>query len=558
MEINKLNSLIELYFKKCDEIDHKKVFLKWLKPGEKTLSWGEIRERISKLSFKIKSLISEGERCLILSENSPNWLISDIAVMNAGGISVPIFTTYSYNDYEYILNDCKPTLVIVSNDSQFKKIKRFINLDIQKIISFEKIEVESILMQDISNEDNHKEIINVNLKRTMPACIIYTSGTSGKPKGVVLSHGGILSNCEGAVELLKPLTKKKNPVFLTWLPLSHSYEHTVQFIQIILGAEVYYAESLEKIISNMAIAKPTIMTAVPRFYQNLYTKININFEKQKGIKKKFINMTLNLGKKILKKENINFREKIINLICNLIVRKKIQNQFGGNLQAFISGGGALDKNIGEFLNAIGLPTLQGYGLTEASPVVSCNLPDLVKVDTVGPPFSSVQVKIAHDGEILIKGENVMLGYWNQKKETEKVIKDGWLHTGDIGELDHNNYLKIIDRKKDIIINLGGDNISPSKIENILCLNQLIKQSFVYGDKKNYLVAIIVCDKEINKEKIKPVIAKINGNLTSIEKIKKFILIHSEFTIDNGMLTPTLKLKRKVIIKNYFKQIENLY
>jgi long-chain acyl-CoA synthetase len=558
MEINKLNSLIELYFKKCDEIDHKKVFLKWLKPGEKTLSWGEIRERISKLSFKIKSLISEGERCLILSENSPNWLISDIAVMNAGGISVPIFTTYSYNDYEYILNDCKPTLVIVSNDSQFKKIKRFINLDIQKIISFEKIEVESILMQDISNEDNHKEIINVNLKRTMPACIIYTSGTSGKPKGVVLSHGGILSNCEGAVELLKPLTKKKNPVFLTWLPLSHSYEHTVQFIQIILGAEVYYAESLEKIISNMAIAKPTIMTAVPRFYQNLYTKININFEKQKGIKKKFINMTLNLGKKILKKENINFREKIINLICNLIVRKKIQNQFGGNLQAFISGGGALDKNIGEFLNAIGLPTLQGYGLTEASPVVSCNLPDLVKVDTVGPPFSSVQVKIAHDGEILIKGENVMLGYWNQKKETEKVIKDGWLHTGDIGELDHNNYLKITDRKKDIIINLGGDNISPSKIENILCLNQLIKQSFVYGDKKNYLVAIIVCDKEINKEKIKPVIAKINGNLTSIEKIKKFILIHSEFTIDNGMLTPTLKLKRKVIIKNYFKQIENLY
>ena len=558
MEINKLNSLIELYFKKCDEIDHKKVFLKWLKPGEKTLSWGEIRERISKLSFKIKSLISEGERCLILSENSPNWLISDIAVMNAGGISVPIFTTYSYNDYEYILNDCKPTLVIVSNDSQFKKIKRFINLDIQKIISFEKIEVESILMQDISNEDNHKEIINVNLKRTMPACIIYTSGTSGKPKGVVLSHGGILSNCEGAVELLKPLTKKKNPVFLTWLPLSHSYEHTVQFIQIILGEEVYYAESLEKIISNMAIAKPTIMTAVPRFYQNLYTKININFEKQKGIKKKFINMTLNLGKKILKKENINFREKIINLICNLIVRKKIQNQFGGNLQAFISGGGALDKNIGEFLNAIGLPTLQGYGLTEASPVVSCNLPDLVKVDTVGPPFSSVQVKIAHDGEILIKGENVMLGYWNQKKETEKVIKDGWLHTGDIGELDHNNYLKITDRKKDIIINLGGDNISPSKIENILCLNQLIKQSFVYGDKKNYLVAIIVCDKEINKEKIKPVIAKINGNLTSIEKIKKFILIHSEFTIDNGMLTPTLKLKRKVIIKNYFKQIENLY
>tara|TARA_B110000967_G_scaffold133044_1_gene135831 strand:+ start:5 stop:1681 length:1677 start_codon:yes stop_codon:yes gene_type:complete len=558
MEINKLNSLIELYFRKCDEVDHKKKFLKWLKPGKKFYSWGDVRERIFKLSFKIKSLISEGERCLILSENSPNWLISDIAVMNAGGISVPIFTTYSSNDYEYILNDCKPSLIIVSNDNQFKKIKKYINLETQKIISFEKIEVKSLLMQDILNEDNHKDIINDNLKRNMPACIIYTSGTSENPKGVVLSHGGILSNCEGAVELLKPLIKKKNPIFLTWLPLSHSYEHTVQFIQIIVGAEVYYAESLEKLISNMKLAKPTIMTAVPRFYQNLFTKININFENQKGIKKKLIDNTLKLGKKLLKKENINFWEKIINFICNLLVRKKIQNQFGGNLQAFISGGGALDRNIGEFLNAIGLPTLQGYGLTEASPVVSCNLPDLVKVETVGPPFRSNEVKIADDGEILIKGENVMLGYWNNKEETEKVIREGWLHTGDIGELDHNNYLKITDRKKDIIVNLGGDNISPSKIENILCLSQFIKQSFIYGDKRNYLVAIIVCDKEISKEQIKPVIENININLALIERIKKFILIQDEFTIDNGMLTPTLKLKRKVIIKNYLKKIENLY
>ena len=558
MEINKLNSLIELYFRKCDEVDHKKIFLEWLKPGEQSHSWGNIREKIFKLSFKIKSLISEGERCLILSENRPNWLVSDIAVMNAGGISVPIFTTYSSNDYEYILNDCKPSLIIVSDDSQYQKIKKNINFDIQKIISFEKIEAESLLMQDILNEDKYKKIINNNLKRNMPACIIYTSGTTGNPKGVVLSHGGILSNCEGAVELLKPLTKKKNPIFLTWLPLSHSYEHTVQFIQIIVGAKVYYAESLEKLIPNMRVAKPTIMTAVPRFYQNLFMKININFEKQKNFKKKIIDITLNLGKKILRKEKMTFREKIINFICNLVVRRKIQNQFGGNLQAFVSGGGALDQNTGEFLNAIGLPTLQGYGLTEASPIVSCNLPDLVKVETVGPPFRSNEVKIADDGEILIKGENVMLGYWNQKEETEKVIKEGWLHTGDIGELDHNNYLKITDRKKDIIINLGGDNISPSKIENILCLNKLIKQSFIYGDKKNYLVAIIVGDKEIHKEKIKPVIEKINDKLTSIEKIKKFILIHDEFTIDNGMLTPTLKLKRKVITKNYLKQIENLY
>ncbi len=558
MDISKLNSLVELYFKKTEEVDGKRTFLKWLKPDKRTYNWEDITERIYKLTVKIKSLIKQGDRCLILSENRPYWLMTDIAIMNAGGISVPIFTTYSANDYEYILNDCKPSLIFVSNQDQFKKIKNFINNDVKKIISFEKIDTDSLLIKEILDEEIKEKIVNKDLKRNMPACIIYTSGTSGNPKGVVLSHGGILSNCEGAVELLEVLTKKKDPVFLTWLPLSHSYEHTVQFIQIIVGAKVFYAESLEKLISNMGVAKPTIMTAVPRFYQNLFTKINMNFEKQSGLKRKLINQTLNLGKKILKKEKFKLSEKIINFLCEKLVRKKIRNQFGGNLQAFVSGGGALDQNIGEFLNAIGLPTLQGYGLTEASPVVSCNLPDLVKVESVGPPFRTNKVKIAEDGEILIKGENVMLGYWNLKEETEKVIKDGWLHTGDIGELDNNNYLKITDRKKDIIVNLGGDNISPSKVENVLCLNENIKQSFVYGDKKNYLVALIVSEKGINKEQIKLIIENINKNLTLIEKIKKFILIYEEFTIENGMLTPTLKLKRKEIIKNYKQQLENLY
>ena len=558
MHLNKVNSLVELFFNKIDEVDKKKPFLKWLKKDKPTYNWGEIEDKIYKLTSKIKTLINNGDRCLILSENRPYWLMTDIAIMNAGGISVPIFTTYSTNDYKYILNDCKPSLIFVSNQDQFNKIKKFINSDVKKIISFEKIDADSLLIQEILDENINDKVINKDLKRNMPACIIYTSGTSGNPKGVVLSHGGILSNCEGAVELLETLIKKKDPVFLTWLPLSHSYEHTVQFIQIIVGAKVFYAESLEKLISNMEQAKPSIMTAVPRFYQNLFTKIKINFEKQSGLKRKLINQTLNLGKKILNKTELSLSEKIINFLCEKLVRNKIRKQFGGNLQAFVSGGGALDHNIAEFLNAVGLPTLQGYGLTEASPVVSCNLPDLVKVETVGPPFRTNEVKIAEDGEILIKGENVMLGYWNLKEETEKVIKNGWLHTGDIGEFDSNNYLKITDRKKDIIVNLGGDNISPSKIENILCLNENIKQSFVYGDKKNYLVALIVSEKEINKDRIKLIIENINKNLTLIEKIKRFVLIHKEFTIENGMLTPTLKLKRKEIIKNYKHQLENLY
>ena len=556
MNVSKINSLVELYFKKKSKVEKKKPFLKWLKPNNNIeYTWEEVTEKIYKLTNQIKIMINEGDRVLLLSENRPEWFIADIAIMNAGGITVPIFTTYAENDYKYILKDCSPSLIIVSNDNQFKKIEKFI--ENKKIISFETIQNESIPLSVIFKKEGKKSV-NDKLNRSMPACIIYTSGTSGYPKGVVLSHGGILSNCEGAEELLQPLIKKKKPVFLTWLPLSHSYEHTVQFIQILIGAKIFYAESLEKLILNMNDAKPTIMTAVPRFYQNLFTKISINFQKQVGIKKKLIDQTIKLGKKLLKKKKLSFKENVINFFCQKLVRKKIQKQFGGNLQAFVSGGGALDQNIGEFLNAIGLPTLQGYGLTEASPVVSCNLPSIVKVDTVGPPFRTNSVKIAEDGEILVRGENVMLGYWNQKEATDNVIKKGWLHTGDIGEIDKNGFLKITDRKKDIIVNLGGDNIAPSKIENILCLSESIKQAFVYGDKKNYLVALIVAEKETNKEIIKLILEKVNKNLTLIEKIKKFVLIFEEFTINNGMLTPTLKLKRKEIIKNYKQQLENLY
>ena len=556
MNVRDINSLVELFFKKADKINKNKPFLEWLNPKNSLkYNWGDVVTKVYQLTSKFKNLIEEGDRVIILSENRPEWLITDIAIMNAGGISVPIFTTYAEKDYEYIINDCSPSLIIVSDSKKYDKIKKFVKHN--KVISFEKFN-DSIQSYNQIFENNFEKIENKNLERKKPACIIYTSGTSGKPKGVVLSHGGILSNCEGAQELLQPIINKKNPVFLTWLPLSHSYEHTVQMIQILLGAKVFYAESLDKLIFNMGEAKPTIMTAVPRFYQNLYTKINLNFDKQTGIKKMLIFQTVSLGKKILRKIQLTFFEKIQNFFCEILVRKKIQRQFGGNLQAFVSGGGALDKNIGEFLNAIGLPTLQGYGLTETSPVVSCNLPGLVKVDTVGPPFRFNKVKIASDGEILVKGENVMLGYWNQKEATDEVLKDGWLHTGDVGIVDSSGYLKITDRKKDIIINLGGDNISPSKIENILCLNDTIKQSFVYGDKKNYLVALIVTEKEMNKEKIKIILENINKNFTLIEKVKKFVLIHEEFTIANGMLTPTLKLKRKEIIKNYKQQLENLY
>ena len=497
----------------------------------------------------MKEKLSKGDRCVLLSENRPEWLIADIAIMNAGGVTVPLFTTYSEKDYEYIINDCKPKICIVSNSIQFKKIEKFISTE-TKVISFENFNQKIESIKNIFEKKSKQEKMNIlnnynnEIIRKDLACIIYTSGTTGNPKGVMLSHGGILSNCEGAREILDSLVKKEPAVFLTWLPLSHSYEHTVQYVQITLGAKVFYAESLEKLLPNMSKAKPTIMTAVPRFYQNLYSKIYLNFSKQKGLKKNLIENTISLGTKLLNNEKLNLKEKIINFWCEILVRRKIKNQFGGKLKAFVSGGGALDQKIGEFLNSIGLPTLQGYGLTETSPVVSCNIPGKIKIETVGPPFKTNQVKIADDGEILVKGENIMLGYWNMQKETDDVIKNDWLHTGDIGEITKEGNLKITDRKKEIIVNLGGDNISPSKIENLLCLNENIKQSFVYGDKKNYLVALIVSESQENKKEIELYIENLNKSLALVEKVKKFMLIQEEFTIENGMLTPTLKLKRK--------------
>ena len=562
MKIENINSLVELYFKKYDEIKNKKgpPFLFGLSSKDKnsSLNWNEVTLKIKSLTTFLQDYISPGDRCVLLSENRPQWLIADIAIMNSGGVTVPLFTTYSDSDYEYIINDCGPKVCIVSNKLQYEKIEKFLN-DKIKIISIDEFTNQIENFSEIFKKTNlTNKSYNDKIKRNDLACIIYTSGTTGKPKGVMLSHGGILSNCEGALEILTSIVKKKKPVFLTWLPLSHSYEHTVQFVQISLGAKVYYAESLDKLIPNMSVAKPTIMTAVPRFYQNLYNKISLNFSKMEGLKKKLITNTLKLGTKKLKKENLNFGEKISNFLCEILVRKKIKKQFGGELQAFVSGGGALDQKIGEFLNSIGLPTLQGYGLTEASPVVSCNVPGNIQIETVGPPFKTNEVKISNDGEILVKGENVMLGYWNKKDETNEVIKEGWLHTGDIGEFTKEGNLKITDRKKEIIVNLGGDNISPSKIENLLCLNEKIKQSLVYGDKKTYLVALIVSDNEENRSEINLYIENLNKNLQTIEKIKKIKLIKEEFTIENGMLTPTLKLKRKKILEKYKEDLEKLY
>ena len=564
MKLESYNNLLELFFDRYQLENKNEIFLQSLKNENSNFTWKQTFDAIQNLSLFLDQYITTNDRCLLISENRPEWLISDLSIMLSKGITVPAYTTYVERDYEFLINDCKPSVIIVSDAIQLKKINIIIKKHsfIKKVISFENIKdknitfIEEIFNQTYKQEKNFKEI---GLRRKDISCIIYTSGTQGNPKGVMLSHGGILNNCEGSTKLLKEIITTK-PKFLTWLPLSHSYEHTVQFVQIAVGAKIFYAESIDKLIKNMNDCSPDIMTAVPRFYQNLYQKISSTFKKATGVKKLLVNSTTRIGKKYFLKEKLSIYEKFINYICNKLVRKKIKSQFGGNLKAFISGGGALDYKVGVFLNSIGLPTLQGYGLTETSPVVSCNPIDDIRIETVGPPFKGNEVMIAEDGEILVKGENVMLGYWNNPTETDKVIQNGWLFTGDIGTIE-NGYLKITDRKKDILITPGGDNISPVKIESELTKIEFIEQALVYGDNKPFLVALLVLNnnfKDTDYKIIQKEIEKINKELTKIEKIKKFLIINNQFSIENGFMTPTLKLKRFKIIQEYKKELEDLY
>ncbi|RZO89090.1 MAG: long-chain fatty acid--CoA ligase [alpha proteobacterium HIMB114] len=560
MDYSNLDNLYEL-FELQSKNYNKKKFLHSINADKSlnTFSWKDVSEKTILISNFLRNQgVVKGDRVMLVSEGRPEWMISDLSILRTGAVTVPNYTTYTQKDFEFVLNDCRPKGLIVSNYKLYKIIidaSKKINFNFEFILSFDEINNIMNLKKIDIKED---KVVN-NCRRLDPACIIYTSGTQGNPKGVILSHGGILANCEDSKNLVQKL-KINNPRFLTWLPLSHSYEHTVQFVQISLGAKVYYSPSIEKLLENIKIAKPHVLTAVPRFYNNLYNKMLNTAKKSSKIKKLLFFKTLKLGEKRFIGNQLSSIEKIINKILDILVRKKVINNFGGNLRAFVSGGGPLDKNVGTFLNALGLKTLQGYGLTETSPVVSCNPVNKIKIDTVGIIFSNNKVKIADDGEILVKGENVMLGYWNNDTATNEVIKNGWLHTGDIGEIDHDGYLKITDRKKDIIVSVGGDNISPSKIENLLCLNDEIEQAYVDGDNQKFLVCLLVLNKNFKRDdkKIKSIIDETNKELTQIEKIKKFDVIKDEFTISNELLTPTMKIRRHKIKLKYKKILENFY
>ena len=562
-------NLPELFFLKAKENLKNQHLLKINNTTNEIESWtwSDTLSSINKIYQFINSQnLHKEERVLLVSENRPEWMSADIAIMSNQLIAVPNYITYTSRDFEHILNDSKPKGLIVSNKNLLDTVliaSKKINFELQFIICFDRFENSNIpnlsFYDDLIEDSSIEPDKYLSIQRNDPASIIYTSGTQGLPKGVVLSHGGILSNCEGAYELLQTL-KGPDLTFLTWLPLSHSYEHVVQFVTLMMEAKVFYNKSIETLLPTIKVAKPHIMTAVPRFYNNLFAKMQINLKNQSQFKQNLFNQAILLGTKKLHQQKLSISEKIFDFLLDKLVRKKVLNNFGGRLKAFVSGGGPLDSRVGEALNALGLKTLQGYGLTETSPVVSCNPLHKVKVETVGPIFPGVEVKLAEDGEILVKGENLMLGYWNNPEATKKTIIDGWLHTGDIGEFDEEGYLKITDRKKDIIVSLGGDNIAPSKLENLLTLSSDIEQACVFGEQKNYIAALIIlsADSKATKEQIDLYIEKMNVDLSQPEKIKRYHIIDEPFTIENNLMTPTMKVRRHEVEKKYSEVINGMF
>ena len=594
LNFDEFNSVVKIFDKQSSMLQDQPYLWRKIDDKYSSLSWKEVRNNVESFSTALKNLgILAGDRVVIVSENRPEWQIADLSIMAVGAISVPAYTTSTTNDYEYIIKHSGARCIIVSNhDLANKVLPAVLNSHMcQTVIKINDdnknydVPITVLSWNSLINENNNSvlqltESIK-NHKRTDTACIIYTSGTGGNPKGVMLSHGAMLANCTGCKYLLEDIVSSLKEIrFLSWLPLSHSYEHTITFYMIGIGAQIYYAEGIEKLLVNMAEARPHFMTAVPRFYDSLHARISQGLKKQSKVSQFFFKETLRLGKKTYFNEPLSFFEKKFNGLLNKIVRKKVNKRFGGSLKALVSGGAALNFEVGLYLSALGLPLLQGYGQTETAPVVSANPPNKIKLDTVGPVFKGTKVKIAEDGEILVSGENVMNGYWNDPKATSSTLINGWIHTGDIGELDEEGYLKITDRKKDIIVNAGGDNISPSRVEEKLNIEPEIAQSMMYGDFKNYLVAILVPDrdytqewakdhhKEFNIKKlnqdsdfikmIKTTTERVNKKLSQIEQVRKFLLIDEEFTVENNMMTPTLKVRRFKVKEKYQNQLEALY
>lgn len=588
-------NLPSMFFKQAEKYGDA-PFL-WTKDGETgefvPTSWNDAADQVRALARSLYKIgVRPGDRVLLVSENRTEWGIADLAIMCVGALTVPAYTTNTERDHLHAIEDSGAGIAIISTK---KLAQPFLHAALDSGRCRHAIMMEDwgqsfvgdititrwedVISQGRGLTDDVDAWIS-EIARDQLACLIYTSGTGGAPKGVMLSHGAILSNCMGAFDIIETLGIEEE-VFLSFLPLSHSYEHTAGlYFPMSIGAQIYYAESLDRLAANLAEVRPTIMTAVPRLYEMLYQRMSRMVEKEGGFKQKLFNLTLKLGRKTYEKEPLSLIEKIQNFVCEILLRRKLRQRFGGRIKAMVSGGGPLNYELGVLFVSCGIRILQGYGQTEFSPVVSCNRAENNKLRTVGPPMVGAEAKIADDGEILLRGESMMKGYWNLPEVTAATIIDGWLHTGDIGKFDEEGSLVITDRKKDIIVNSGGDNISPQRIEGLLTLETEISQAMVYGDDKPYLVAVLWPDEDFMREfakengiennidllgeneefrkKIRTAVDHVNRRLSTIEKVRSFTFAESPFSIDNEMLTPSMKIRRHKIKAAYGQALDALY
>lgn len=580
-----MNNLPEIFLKNSLLFQDKTLF-GFKEEGEwQRLSWNNTAQILENLASGLKEIgVKKNDKISIIADNSYQWCIIDLAIISLGGITVPGYTTSNEEEISYLLSHSETSIIFINSKllpiiekilPTLNKIKYVVcvdELNTTKKFKFKKLLYTYRELIKIGSKNKNKQnLLRESIKKIKKddvSCIIYTSGTSSQPKGVMLTHGSILSNIFGANELVKEI-KVKDHRFLSIIPLSHAYEHTAGFfLPIYIGAEIYFNDNRDQIVSDLLSVKPTLMTAVPRLYEVLYKKINNQLATQNKVTQKLFYKTVALGTKTFKGFNLSLIEKAENLILDKIVRKKLQRKFGGNLQAFISGGAALNEQVGLFFQSLGINILQGYGQTECSPLISCNPINKIKIDTVGVPIKGLKVKLSKEKEILVRGDSLMKGYWKDKNNTDKVIINGWLHTGDLGFIDDEGYIKISGRINEMIVNSGGENIAPVPIENLLLEHEEIEQAMVYGHNKPFLIALLVPNENLlnsNSNNVQNlttqfqgIINNINKDLSPTKRIRKFIILEKYFTIDNNMLTPTLKIKRHKIFSNYYNEIQKLY
>ncbi len=559
------------------------------------ISTNELYDKVKYMTLGLLALgLKNSDKVSLLSETRYEWTFSDISIIIAGGVTVPIYPTLVPEQIKFILENSDSTMVIFSDIIQWKKLAMIKDSlpAVKYYITFadeppseEVITLKKLVELGKNYEKEFPELFDKKLKEGSEndlMTIIYTSGTTGVPKGVMLSHRNLISNVTAVKEILDINEKDTT---LSFLPLAHVLERMVTYAYLYFGASVAYAESIDTVGENLMEIRPTIVVGVPRLFEKIYARIMDNVLSSPPLRQKIFYWAVKVGKeygeKILKKENAPFFLKIKRSIADKLVYSKIRARTGGRIRFFVSGGAPLSKEIAEFFFAFGIKVLEGYGLTETSPVVSVNTEEKLKFGSVGLLLPGVKVTIDEDGEILVRGPNVMMGYYKNEEETKEVIKDGWFHTGDIGRIDEDGFLYITDRKKELLVTSGGKNIAPQPIENMIKTSPYVNQVVCIGDKRKFVSALIVPNWEKLEEYAKnsgisystrselsknndildfilKEVERVTPGLAPFEKIKKIALLENEFTIEGGEITPTLKVKRRVIDQKYKEIIDDLY